>query len=99
MLPCEMGRYIAGFSGEARKYGALSPPTVANRAVPAYESPDVARRLPSRDYGQPDEPQIARHGMEIAIVVKQWCAVLDTPGADQQVDGLADGDAAPAQGT
>ena len=23
MLPCEMGRYIAGFSGEARRYGAV----------------------------------------------------------------------------
>jgi len=23
MLPCEMGRYIAGFSGEARRYGGV----------------------------------------------------------------------------
>src|SRR3954447_15753602 len=42
---------------------------------------------------------MARHGTEVAIVVEQRPAVLDAPGADQQTDGLADGDAAPAQGT
>src|ERR1700674_2999558 len=40
-----------------------------------------------------------RHRMEIAIVVEQRPAVLDAPGADQQIDGLADGDPPPAQGT
>src|SRR5438105_15484653 len=42
---------------------------------------------------------MARHRTEIAVVVEQWPAVLDAPGADQKVDGLADGDPAPAQGT
>jgi hypothetical protein len=46
-----------------------------------------------------DQPQVPTHRMEIAVIVKQWPAVLDAPGADQQVDCLADGDAAPAQGT
>jgi hypothetical protein len=39
------------------------------------------------------------HRPKIAVIVQQWPAVLDAPGADQQVDGLADGDAAPAQRT
>src|SRR4051794_28720385 len=30
MLPCEMGRYIAGFWGEARKYRAVLGPPLAN---------------------------------------------------------------------
>src|SRR5882757_5426240 len=42
---------------------------------------------------------MARHRMEIVIVVEQWPAVLDAPGSDQQGDGLADSDPAPAQGT
>src|ERR1700722_5670483 len=42
---------------------------------------------------------MSRQGLEIFVVVKQWHAVLDAPSADQQVDGLADGDPAPAQGT
>src|SRR6266508_1323214 len=37
--------------------------------------------------------------MKIAVVVEQWLAVLDAPSADQQVDGLAHRDPAPAQGT
>jgi hypothetical protein len=40
-----------------------------------------------------------RHRMEIAVVVEQWPAVLDAPGADQQVDRLPDSDAALAQET
>ena len=40
-----------------------------------------------------------RHRMEIAVVVEQWPAVLDAPGANEQVDGLADSDAALAQKT
>src|SRR4029453_7296296 len=40
------------------------------------------------------------HGVKSAIVVvEQWPAVLDAPGANQQVDRLADGNAAPAQRT
>src|SRR5260370_4067663 len=42
---------------------------------------------------------MARHETEIANVVEQWPSFLDAPGADQQVDGLADRDPAPAQGT
>jgi hypothetical protein len=35
--------------------------------------------------------------MKIAVVVQQWPAVLNAPGADQEIDGLANGNAAPAQ--
>src|SRR5215470_16253429 len=34
---------------------------------------------------------MARHRTKIAVIVEQWLAVLDAPGADQQVDSLADG--------
>src|SRR5215471_6837411 len=37
--------------------------------------------------------------MEIAVVVEQRPAVLNAPGADQQVDGLAHGDPTPTQET
>src|SRR5712671_4593272 len=40
---------------------------------------------------------MARHRKKIAVIVEQGPAVLDAPGPDQQVDGLADGDPAPAQ--
>src|SRR5579872_2530277 len=53
----------------------------------------------SRCHRQFDQTQISRHRMEIVVIVQQWPAVLDTPGTDQQIDGLADTDAATAQGT
>src|SRR6266849_802316 len=40
---------------------------------------------------------MARHRKKIAVIVEQGPAVLDAPSPDQQVDGLADGDPAPAQ--
>src|SRR3984893_14079306 len=60
--------------------------------------PIPAKLRLSRRHRQLDQPEMARHGMEIAIVVEQGPAVLDAPGADQEVDGLADSDPAPAQG-
>lgn len=42
---------------------------------------------------------MAGHRVEIAVVVKQWRTVLDAPGADQEIDGLANCDPAPPQGT
>src|SRR5467141_348578 len=46
-----------------------------------------------------DQPKMPCHRPKIAVVVQQWPAVLDAPCSNQQVDGLADGDAALAQGT
>jgi hypothetical protein len=40
-----------------------------------------------------------RHRPKIAVIVQQRPAVLDASGSDQQVDDLADGDTALAQGT
>jgi CubicO group peptidase (beta-lactamase class C family) len=53
----------------------------------------------SRCHGDLDQTQVARHRMKIAVVMEQGPAVFYAPGADQQIDGLANGDAAPAQGT
>ena len=38
------------------------------------------------------QTQVARHRMEVGIVVQQRPAVLNAPGADKHVDGLVNGD-------
>ena len=53
----------------------------------------LAAKLPLSTYELP-ESEIAGHWMKIAIVVEQRRAVFDTPGPDQEVDRLADCDAA-----
>src|ERR1700730_4370217 len=97
MFPCEMARYIAGFWREARKLGRFSGPQgEQGLGFPAHSQ----RFFPlSRCRRRFDQPKIPCHRPKIAVIVQQWPAVLDAPGADQQVDGLADGDAAPAQRT
>ena len=42
---------------------------------------------------------MARHRMEVAVIVKERRTVLDAPGADQKIDRLVDGDPASAQQT
>ena len=32
------------------------------------------------------------HRLKIAVIVKQWRAILDAPGADQKIDGLTNDD-------
>ena len=44
------------------------------------------------------QAEMLGHGCEIAVVVKQPHAVKDAPGADYEVDRLADADAAAARG-
>ena len=70
-----------------------------NSIRPLIAPPISAELASSRRHRQLDQPQMARHRMEIAVVVEQWPAVLDAPPADQQLDCLANGDPAPAQGT
>jgi hypothetical protein len=41
---------------------------------------------------------MARHWMEVAVVVKERNTILDAPSSNDKVDRLADGDAEPAQG-
>ena len=41
------------------------------------------------------QPQVPCHGIEIAVAVQQNAIIDDAVGADQQIDGLADGHAAP----
>lgn len=45
-----------------------------------------------------DQSEVLRHGMKVTVVVEQRLPVFYAPGADQEVDGLADGYAAPEQG-
>src|SRR5580700_9389009 len=40
---------------------------------------------------------MASHRTEIAVVMKQWSAVYDAPGTNQEVDGFANGNPSPAQ--
>ncbi|MEA2888561.1 MAG: hypothetical protein QOD11_2921 [Bradyrhizobium sp.] len=90
---------IAGCGGYYRRIGRCLM-VVAEVGHPGWRGGEVSsvsfwRTLepsPLRGYRQLDQPQIARHRMEVAIVVEQWPAVLDAPSTDQQVDGLADGD-------
>jgi hypothetical protein len=42
---------------------------------------------------------MARHWEEVAVVVKERNTILDAPSSNDKVDGLADSDAEPAQGS
>jgi len=42
---------------------------------------------------------MARHRMEISVVVQEWRAMRDAPGPDKKIDRLPDCDAALAQST
>src|ERR1700688_1195328 len=39
------------------------------------------------------------HRSEVVVVVEQWPAVLDAPGADQEINGLSNRDPLPAKET
>src|SRR6266436_4993839 len=97
MFPCEMARYIAGISPEARKSGQFWP---ARAGKPAAFRPAGQSYLPlSRRDWRFDRPKMPCCRPKITVVMQQRPAVFETPGSDQQVDGLADGDAALAQGS
>jgi hypothetical protein len=40
---------------------------------------------------------MTRYRPKVAVIVKQWRAILDAPGADQKIDGLTNGDSDTAQ--
>jgi hypothetical protein len=43
-----------------------------------------------------DQPEMARHWEEVAVVVKERNTIPDAPSSNDKVDGLADGAAEPA---
>jgi hypothetical protein len=92
MFPCEMGRYIAGFCQEARKTGQFL--RLYGPVQGIYRPPRGARSNSSPYF---DQSEVSRHRPEIAVIVQQRPAIFDAPSSNQEIDGLANGHAAPAQ--
>jgi len=78
--------------------GRLCPPYRSGREpeLPILRR-RAARHLVLHCCSDLDQPEVACHRTKIAIVVEKRPVVFDALGADQQVDGLADRDASPAQ--
>src|ERR1700722_9309269 len=90
------GPLFSGILGRSKEIG----PVFGRPKRPDLKPKGAARsNLDSEGQRRFDQPKMPCHRSKIAVIVEQWPAVLDAPGSDQEVDGLANGDATPAQGT